>query len=108
MRADRRTLRQRRSRVSLVQWEGIHQPRQRDAAEEQAAEDEQKKSDAFPSRVLPQQREVPAGEDGVDEHEDDVVAEQAHSLRPSAMSNASSIRSRFMRPAVMVNAVPCS
>ena len=67
-----------------------------------------KSADPFGARLLPEQREEEAGGRGVEEHQHDVVAEEAHSFRPCAMSNASSTSSRFMRPAVMVNAVPCS
>src|SRR5438132_9855995 len=54
--------------------EGIHQPRQRDAAEEQAAEHKQKESNALAPRMFPQQREIDAGHDRVDEHQDHVIA----------------------------------
>src|SRR5581483_3920206 len=94
--------------VSFAEREWVHDPSQHNAADEQRAEDEKEKPDALFARVLPQQREVDAGGDGVDEHQHDVIPQQAHSFRPSAMSKASSISRRFISPAVIVNAVPCS
>src|SRR5579872_6895897 len=109
MHADRRTPRRRRSPVSSVrQRERVHEPGHDDAAEKEATEDEQKEFDALLPPFFPQQREVDAGGHGVDEHQDEVVLQQAHSFRPSAMSNESSISRRFISPAVTVNAVPCS
>src|SRR5579872_824377 len=94
--------------VSFAEGERVHDPGQHNAADEQRAEDEQEKLDPLFARVLPEQREVDARRHGVDEHQHHVIAQQAHSFRPSAISNASSISRRFMRPAVIVNAVPCS
>src|SRR3954464_9546989 len=92
----------------LTQRKRIHQPRQRDSAEEERTEDEEEKADPFRARFLPEQREESPRRHGVDEHQHDVIAEKAHSFRPCAMSKTSSTRSRFMSPAVMVKAVPCS
>src|SRR5438067_3001880 len=86
----------------------IHQPRQGDAADEQPDEHLQEEPDALLARALPKQREVDPRGHGVDEHQHDVVAEETHSFLPSAMSNTSSISSRFISPAVMAKAVPCS
>src|SRR5581483_8058067 len=86
----------------------IHDPRERDAAEEKRAEDEKEELDPLGAVVLPQQREVDARGHRVQKHQHDMIPQQAHSLCPSAMSYASSMSSRFIRPAVIVNAVPCS
>src|SRR5207302_248190 len=80
----------------------------RDASEKERAEDDEERADPFGARLLPEQREENAGGYRVEEHQHDVIAEKAHSFRPCAMSNASTTSSRFIRPAVMVKAVPCS
>src|SRR2546428_1561531 len=90
------------------QRERIHQPRQRDAAEEQRAEHQEKKANALFARVFPEQGEVNGRGQRVNEHQHQMIAEQAHSFRPSEMSKTSSTSKRFMRPAVIVKAVPCS
>src|SRR6266705_1765455 len=62
------------------QWKVVHRPRQRDAAEEETDEDLDEEDDPLAPGVLPQQGEVEAGGHGVDEHQHDVVADQAHSF----------------------------
>src|SRR5258706_10684076 len=95
-------------RPKLPQRKRIHQPRQRDPAEKEREEDEKEEADPLGPRLFPEKREENAGGDGVDEHQHDVVSEEAHSFRPCAMSKTSSMRRRFISAAVIVNAVPCS
>src|SRR6266545_5707098 len=90
------------------QWERIHHPRQRDPAEKQRAENQEEKSNALLPCALPQQRKVHTGGDGIDEHQQHMTVQQTHSFRPSEISKESSMSSRFINPAVIVNAVPCS
>src|SRR5947199_4682802 len=67
------------------QRKGEHHPGQRDPAEEEREKNEKKEADALPSLALPQQREEERRRDGVDEHQNEMAAEERHSLRPSAM-----------------------
>src|SRR5437762_2116382 len=94
--------------ASSFQRKRVHGPGQGNPADEQREEHQQEESDPFHAAVLPQQGEKDAGGDRVKKHQGDVVPQQAHSFLPSAMSNVSSTNNRFIRPAVMVNAVPCS
>src|ERR1700737_3801313 len=90
------------------QRERVHHPAQCNAAEEQGAEHEQEKPDPLLAAVLPQQGEEERRSHGVEEHQHDVISQQAHSFRPSEISKTSRTRRRFISPAVIVNAVPCS
>src|SRR3954447_25097916 len=59
-----------------------NRPRQHDAGEEEGDEDPHEESDALLLRVAPQQRKERGGGGGVEEHQDDVAAQDAHSLHP--------------------------
>src|SRR6266508_5287000 len=91
-----------------MQWKWIHHPSERDAADYQREKHEQEKPELLPPLVLPEQREEERRGQGVEDHQHDVVAQEAHSFRPSEMSKTSSTSRRFISPAVTMKAVPCS
>src|SRR5581483_304330 len=90
------------------QWQRIHRPPYGNSAEEQRDEDPEKEADALARRALPQQSEKRRGCRGVEKHQDEVRAKEAHSFLPAAMSWQSRTSRRFISPAVSVNAVPYS
>ena len=62
-------------------------------AKKEAAAKEDKESDTGASS---EKAEVDAGEDGVDEHQHDVIAEQAHDFRPSRQTQPSRVSAMAM------------
>ena len=73
----------------IVQRERVHHPPERDAAEEQREEDERKKRMRSGRLSFHSSVKKSAVSDGVDEHQDDVIAEQAHCFRPSRRCRSS-------------------